>query len=149
MKDYQEFQFGWIIFVFVIAEQMLITYFYLHVIGDRPLQTNGFLVINLLSMLTYLLFYGLTTKITADSLKVSFGIGLVSKRIQLNRISTVETVKNPWYDGWGIRFIPKSMLYNISGWQAIELKFSDTDKVLRIGTSNAMKLKNEIEKRLT
>jgi len=149
MKDYKEFQFGWIIFVFVIPVQILITYFYLNNIGDRPLQTNVFLAINLIIIVTYLLFYGMTTIITVDSIKISFGIGLIKKSVQLLRIMTVEPVKNPWYYGWGIRFIPKGMLYNISGSEGIEIKFIDTDNVLRIGSKDSFKLKQEIEKRLS
>ena len=149
MNDHKEFQFGWIIFIFVIPVQILMTYFYLNGIGDNPLETNGFLVISLIIVLTYLLFYGLTTRITVDTIKISFGIGLIRKTIQLSRIKTVEPVKNPWYYGWGIRFIRGGMLYNISGSDAVELKFTDTDKVIRIGTKDPMKLKLEIKKRLT
>lgn len=148
MEDHKEFQFGWIIFVFVVPVQILITYFYVNDIGDNPLGTNGFITINLIIILTYLLFYGLTITIADKQITVSFGIGLIRKNIQLSQIKNVETVKNPWYYGWGIRFIPKGMLYNINGLDGIELKFNDTDKVIRIGTKDSMKLRQEIEKRL-
>lgn len=148
MQDYKEFQFGWIIFVFIVPVQVLITYFYLNGIGDRPLETTGFLIINLIVILTYLLFYGMTTSVTSESIKVSFGIGIISKRIQLTRIMNITNVKNPWYYGWGIRFIPGGMLYNISGSDGVELKFTDTSRVLRIGSKDWRRLKLEIEKRL-
>ena len=147
MNDYKEFQFGWLIFIFIIPAQILMTYLYLNGIGDTPLETTGFLIISLMIVLTYFLFYGLTTSVTADQLTVSFGIGLIRKRIQLKRIKSVETVRTPWYYGWGIRFIPKGILYNIHGFDGVELKFSDTDRVIRIGTSDSAKLKQEIEKR--
>ena len=149
MKDYTEFQFGWIIFVIMIPLQIMIFYFYLNDIGDRPLETNGFLIINLIIILIYSLFYGMTTRITDDSIRLSFGIGLIRKTIQLNQIMTIETVKNPWYFGWGVRFIPNGMLYNITGTAAIELKFKHTNKVFRIGSKDPLKLKQEIEKRLS
>jgi hypothetical protein len=40
------------------------------------------------------------------------------------------------------------MLYNIGGSDGVELKFSDTIRVIRIGTKDALNLKQEIEKRL-
>lgn len=148
MEDHKEFQFGWIIFVFFIPVHLLITYLYFNKLGDNPLDTNMFLIISLVMILTYLLFYGLTTSITADQITVSFGIGIIRKRIQISRIKTVETVKNPWYYGWGIRFIPKGILYNISGSDGVELRFNDTTRVIRIGTKDSLKLKQEIEKRI-
>lgn len=149
MQDYKEFQFGWIIFVLIVPLQVLITYFYLNGIGDRPLDTTGFLIVNLVVILTYLLFYGMTTSVTSESIKVSFGIGIINKSIQLNRIMNIGNVRNPWYYGWGIRLIPGGMLYNISGSDGIEIKFNDTERVLRIGSKDSMKLKLEIEKRLS
>jgi len=133
----------------MIPLQIMIFYFYLNDIGDRPLETNGFLIINLIIILIYSLFYGMTTRITDDSIRLSFGIGLIRKTIQLNQIMTIETVKNPWYFGWGVRFIPNGMLYNITGTAAIELKFKHTNKVFRIGSKDPLKLKQEIEKRLS
>jgi hypothetical protein len=148
MKDYKEFQFGWIIFVFVAPVQILLTYSYFNGIGNNPLETNGFIVINLIIMFTYLLFYGMTTRISVDKITVSFGVELIRKNIRLSRVKTAETTRNRWYYGWGIRFIPNGMLYNISGFDGVELKFKDTDKVIRIGTKDPVKLKEQIEKRL-
>jgi hypothetical protein len=86
----------------------------------------------------------MTIKIDERLLTISFGIGLIRKRIEIARIKNVETVKNPWYYGWGIRIIPKGMLYNISGTAGIELKFKDTERLVRIGTKNSTQLKQEI-----
>ena len=148
MKDYKEFQRGWILLAFIIPVQLLITYLYINGLGDKPLDGNSFMIISLLNMLVCLLFYGLTTTITTDKITASFGIGIIRKRILINRIKSVEAVRNPWYYGWGIRFIPKGMLYNISGLDAVQLNFKDTTRVIRIGTSDANALKLEIEKRL-
>jgi sulfite exporter TauE/SafE len=148
LKDFTEFQFSWLIFIFTISTQLLITSFYIAEVGDRPIGTNGFLIIISIFLLVYLLFYGLTTKISADTITVSFGIGLIRKRILINRISKVETVKTPWYYGYGIRFIPNGMLYNISGSEGIEIEFNDTKRVVRIGSKNPGLLKLQIEKRI-
>lgn len=149
MKDYKEFQFGWILFVFMIPMQIMVAYFYYNDIGDRPLETSVFWVINLIIFLICLLFYGMTTKLKTDTISLAYGIGLVRRRIQLNKIKSIEIVKNPWYYGRGIRLIPKGVLYSIQGSDGIELKFNHTDRLVRIGTKDPMKLKQEIEKRLS
>jgi len=148
MKDYKEFQPGRIIFFTIIPVQLLITYLYFNGLGDKPLDINSFIIISMLNALTCLLFYGLTTVITVDKIMVYFGIGIIRKRILINRIKSVEAVKNPWYYGWGIRFIPKGMLYNIGGLDGVELKFKDTNRVIRIGTKEPNKLTEEINERL-
>lgn len=149
MKDFKEFTFGWITFACAIPIQILLTYLYINNIGDRPLPTNVYIIITLTFLTIYLLFYGLTTKVTLDTITISFGIGLIRKRIELKRVKSIETVKSPWYYGWGIRIIPNGTLYNISGSDGVELKFNDTDRIIRIGTKDSSTLKKEIKKRLS
>lgn len=148
MKHYKEFTFGWLIFVFVIPIHLLFTYWYLTSIGGSPMDRNNYVITTSVFVLVCLLFYGMTTRIGADTIEVSFGIGLIRKRIQLQRIKSVDTVKSPWYYGWGIRIIPHGMLYNITGTDGVELTFKDTSRIVRIGSRDAATLKNEIEKRL-
>lgn len=148
MKDYKEFTFGWMILAFLIPIHVLLTYLYINEIGDSPLGTTGYFLITLTFILTYVLFYGLTTRINSDIITVSFGIGLIRKRIPLKRIKTVERVKSPWYYGWGIRLIPNGILLNMSGSAGVELKFKDTGRIVRIGTKDSLRLKKEIDKRL-
>jgi hypothetical protein len=45
-------------------------------------------------------------------------------------------VRNPWYYGWGIHFIPGGMLYNAAGLSAIELRLTN-GRCLRIGSGEA------------
>jgi hypothetical protein len=148
MKDYREFTFGWLIFAIVIPIHFLLTYLYFNNIGDRPMSTNVYVVITVGLALTYILFYGLTTKVTAEKIIVSFGPGIIKKRIPLKTIKSVDPVKSPWYYGWGIRIIPNGVLHNISGRDGVELRFNDHKGIIRIGTKNSLMLKNEIEKRL-
>ena len=51
--------------------------------------------------------------------------------------------------GWGIRIIPNGMLYNVGGSRGVELRFTDTTRIIRIGTKDALKLKSEINRQLT
>lgn len=148
MKAYKEFTYGWIVIIFLVATQLVLIYLFLTQAGDRPLGTMGFLLFTALFILVFLLFYGMNTSVTAELITVSFGIGLIKKKISVKRIKSVETVKTPWYYGWGIRLIPKGVLYNMSGTSGVELKFHDTTQVIRIGTKNPGLLKKEIELRV-
>lgn len=148
MTSFKEFTFGWIVFIVVIPLQLLNSYFYFYQTGSRPILPEAFITLTLFNAIILILFYGLTTHIKQNQIVLSFGIGLIHKRIHLKRIKSVEVVRSPWYFGWGIRFIPHGMLYNINGTHGVELRFHDTKRVIRIGTPNPERLKSEIKKRL-
>jgi hypothetical protein len=83
------------------------------------------------------LFYSLQTAIAGDQLRVSFGIGLISRTIALGDVRTARTVRNKWYYGWGIRYLgPDGWMFNIAGLEAVELEFK-SGKKFRIGTDDA------------
>jgi len=147
-SNYKEFQFGWLIFAFMIPAYILIVYLYVNELGQKPIGSNGFIFISVVTLLVYLLFYGMTTKINSDHIVITFGIGIIRKRILLNKIKEVIVVTNPWYYGWGIRLIPGGILYNISGNKCIELTFHDTGRKVRIGSKDSSRLKTELEKRI-
>jgi hypothetical protein len=148
MKDYKEFQFGWVTFIILIPIQIFVAYLYFNELGDRPLDKNTFLFVNGTFFLVYCLFYGMTIKVDTEKIDISFGPGVIRKRISVGKIKNIDTIKNPWYYGWGIRLIPNGWLYNVSGSDGIELRFNDNKRVIRIGTKDSTKLKDEIIKRL-
>ena len=148
MKTYKEIQFGVWIFAFLIPLQLVILYNFWKDVGPNSPGIGELIAISLVVIVTFILFYRLTTKITPDLITVSFGVGLLRKRIPIKRIKSVTEVKNPWFYGWGIRFIPNGMLYNISGLNSVEISLNDSDKIIRIGTSDSSQLRQEILKRL-
>ncbi|MEQ8361880.1 MAG: hypothetical protein RIF39_03125 [Cyclobacteriaceae bacterium] len=148
MNDYKETQIAWLIFAFIIPVQLLLTYFFVYDIGEKPMGIKSFVIGQVVLTSLYFLFYGMTTTITSEKILIAFGIGIITIKIPLKRIAGVRPVKNPWYYGWGIRFIPNGMLYNISGSLGVELQFNDSSRVARIGTKDPQQLKQEIEKRL-
>jgi len=91
----------------------------------------------------------MTTTIEGDVLRISYGIGLIRKTIHLSEIGSVEVVRSPWIYGWGIRFIPNGMLYNIKGLSGVELTFKGRSRIIRIGSSNADALRDAISKEIT
>ncbi len=149
MKEYEEFQFGWLTFIILVPIQIFVAFLYFNELGDRPLDGNTYLFVNGIFLLVYFLFYGMTIKVDTERINISFGLGVIRKSIKIDKIINVDTIKNPWYYGWGIRLIPNGWLYNISGSDGIELKFGDKRRIIRIGTKDSGKLKNEIIKRLT
>ena len=77
MGTYKEFQFSWLIFAFIVPTQGLITYLYLNNLGDKPMDTDAYVVMMAVFVIVYLLFYGLSTEIDSETIKVSFGIGII------------------------------------------------------------------------
>lgn len=148
MKDFKEFTFGWLIFVLAIPIQLLLTFLYVNNLGDRPLGTAPYIVSMVIFVFICFTLYGLTTKVSSSAITVSFGVGLIRKKILLDRIRSVAIVESPWYYGWGIRLIPNGTLYNISGSHGVELAFKDTDRIIRIGTKDPVTLRKEISRRL-
>ena len=146
MKEHKEFQFGWLIFALVAPVQILITCLFINDLGDRPIDITGFSFVSFLFFLIYLFFYGLTTKVSEEKITVAYGIGFPRRTIAMNRVKSVETVKSSWYYGWGIRVFPNGMLYNITGTAGVELQFTDTKYVIRIGSKDSQRLKQEIQK---
>lgn len=148
MNQYREFQFSWLVFGIFIPVQLLMTFLYVNDIGDRPMSTQGFWGITALLFVTVLLFHGMETTVDDRTIKMSFGIGLIRKRIAIERIKSIEIVSTPWYYGYGIRLIPNGWLYNARGPHGVELRFVDRNRVIRIGTKDPAQLKKEIERRL-
>ena len=145
-KIHKEFQFCWIIFLIFIPMQILLTFAFINQWGNNPLNLIVYLICNLIFLICYLLFYGMTVTIDNTYIHISFGIGLISKKIEIKRIKSVTIVKNPFHFGLGIKIIPNGMLYNVHGLNAVELRFNNTKKAIRIGSNENHHLKNIIEK---
>ena len=93
-------------------------------------------------------FSSLTVVIGEDEVEARFGPGPISKRFKLNEIESCQVVKNHWYYGWGIRLTPHGVLYNVSGFDAVEIKLR-TGKKFRIGTDVPQELEEAIRQAIT
>ena len=89
-------------------------------------------------------FHSQTVEITDGVIKTSMGIGLINKSININSIKGCRVVTNSLYYGWGIRFIPGGIMFNVSGLSAVEL-ILDNNRVFRIGTDDSKNLASTIE----
>ena len=90
-------------------------------------------------------FGTLQVNIDENHLRIKFGYGIFYKKFSLNEITSAKTVRNHWYYGWGIRlwFWPKMWIYNVSGFDAVEIKLKN-GKMYRIGTNEPKKLEQAI-----
>ena len=98
--------------------------------GSGPKVLVGVIAILTLCLL---LFPTLTAVVQRDRLRCFFGIGMIRREIPVTEILAVSVVRNPWSYGWGLRLIPGGSLWNVSGFDAVELRLHD-GKLFRIGT---------------
>ena len=121
---------------------------FLYAFGDNPLDLSMLTIIYTLFALITLIFYGLFIEISEKKITLRFGIGLIRRSIDIDSIEYVECVRNKWWYGWGIRLTPHGWMSNVSGLDAVEIKYKNMDKKFRIGTDDSKKLKEEIQKRI-
>ena len=90
-------------------------------------------------------FSSLNVRINKEHLHIKFGYGIFKKKFNLKDIVSAKSVKNHWYNGWGIRvwFWPYMWIFNVSGFDAVELKMRN-GKIYRIGTDEPKKLEEAI-----
>jgi hypothetical protein len=81
------------------------------------------------------LFSSLTITVNADEVSWSFGPGFWRSEIARNTIQSVAIVQNHWWTGFGIRMRPGWRLYNVSGFDAVELRLQSGD-IVRLGTDD-------------
>jgi len=119
------------ILVFIIAAVMLPAY---------QVFNNPVLIVGILLLIALALFYDLKVEIRNNTITCKFGIGVIQRQIPILEIKEAKAVKNPWYAGWGIRWLPgQYWLWNASGFDAVELLFKDGRR-FRIGTDEPEKL---------
>ena len=128
IKRYEHTQVGYLVILAMTAAMVWIGVV-LAIAGINWIAIGVLVVI----AVALVLFSSLTVVIWEDELEVRFGPGPIRKRFKLNEIESCQVVKNRWYYGWGIRLTPHGVLYNVSGFHAVEIKLG-TGKRFRIGT---------------
>lgn len=98
--------------------------------------------------LILVLFYKLDVQVTDQDVTFRFGIGLIRRKIPLDQIIDAKVVKNSIWSGWGIRVGPSFTLYNVSGFNAIELTLKGKKRKVRIGTTVPEKLSQYINQKV-
>ena len=89
----------------------------------------------------------LTIEIKEGFLKFWFGPGIFSKTFDLKEIASCRKTKTHWWYGWGIHLTRKGWLYNVSGFEAVEIKLK-TGKTFLLGTNEPEVLEKAIKSNL-
>lgn len=149
MIKYKNFQFGWVIVVSFLILIIWITFAYINQWGNSPIDIYGYILFLTIFGGLLLVFSGMTVIVTDKHLKIRFGIGLFSKKIELSSVKSVTIQKYPFYCGYGIRMLPNGILYNVSGKHAVEIKIKGKKNSILVGTNDWDNLKDVIEKSIS
>jgi hypothetical protein len=134
MKSYKHTQIGYLLIIALGAATLLI--------GRLTIITRfnpGAILLLVLMILFLAIFATLTVEVKEQTINIQFGIGIIRKRFSLKDVQTYRAVKNPWYYAWGIHVIPNGLIFNVSGWEAVELQMKNGTKY-RIGTDDVQGL---------
>lgn len=148
--NYKHTQYSYLMMIITLIVLLFFIYLYFTARAEIPSYdswTN--LIVNTVMLIIIFIhssFCCLTVKIDNSYLKIKFGFGIFSKKFKLSEIKSVEIVKNHWYYWWWIRvwFWPYMWIYNVSGFDAIEIVFID-NKRIRIGSDEVDKLSKAIK----
>ena len=124
---YRHTQVGWVTIGSILGGGLLLVL----LAGVRELPGAWIAVLPLL--LAGLLFATLTVEVDASELRVGYTGGVIHKRFALADVRSVRAVRNPWYYGWGIHKLRGGWIWNVSGFDAVELVLVD-GSVWRVGT---------------
>jgi hypothetical protein len=95
-----------------------------------------------------LMMYALTVTIDDTHIRVRFGPGVFFKKFPLAEITEIGPKYKTYFWGWGIRWYPGGWLYNIAGFDSVEIIFKNGKKT-RIGTDEPQQLAEAIRRAIT
>jgi len=87
----------------------------------------------------------LTVRIQDDQLQVRFGLGFPRKTVRVADIAAAEITRTTFLEGWGLRRTRRGWLYNVSGFDAVQLRLTN-GRSLMVGTDEPRRLKAAIER---
>lgn len=140
---YRHTQFGWVMFYSSLAAIAIDA----AIAGIVPPPKWPALAVMPVLLITLILFINLTVTVDGEAVRIVFGIGLIRKAFRLPEIRSVQPVRNPILYGWGIHLTPRGWLFNVSGFEAVELEMKNGRRY-RIGTDEPEKLCETIRARL-
>ena len=138
---YKHTQVGYVTGGVLLAALPLI--YFAFMVEDGELGAFGYAVLGAFGVLA-VVFSSLTVQVTDRELVFYFGPGFWTRRFALHDIISVKVVRNSPLYGWGIRYTHHGWLYNVSGFQAVELTIRGEGQI-RIGTDEPEALKRVLE----
>lgn len=144
---YKHTQIGYLMLSVALATML----FFIWINSIIPPEENSTFITIFMGLIVLLLLSFALLQIAIDEkyLRIKFGYGIFRKKFLLSEIVLVKAVRNHWYYGWGIRiwFWPYMWIYNISGFDAVEITMKN-GKIYRIGTDESKNLERAIAKSL-
>ena len=145
MTLYKHTQIGYLILFVALAVTVFFAWLYWNIPETEPRH----IVAALMTVIVFILvsFSTLTVTIDEQFVQIKFGYGIFRKKFSIENIASAKAVKNHWYYGWGIRiwFWPYMWIYNVSGFDAVEIVMRDR-KVYRIGTDVPSELETALQR---
>lgn len=123
---YKSTQIGWVV-IFIV---LLLMTFLAFTVNAFVLKLCG-----AICLLVILLCYKLTITIDNHWIRFSMGIGLISGKFNLINVVDCKTVDYLPL-GWGVRFRPGKIIYNVSGSKALELTLKNRNVKVLLGSDN-------------
>jgi hypothetical protein len=102
-------------------------------------------VIEVILLISAIVFSKLTIKIDGETLRACFAMGLICRKVPLAAIAACEPIRIRWWHGWGIHLTPYGWLYNVSGLDAVAITLRDGRK-FALGTDDPQALVYAIER---
>lgn len=113
-----------------------------------PAGRGGLLIsamIEVILLISAIVFSKLTIKIDGESLEASFVTGLIRRKVPLAEIAACEPIRIRWWYGWGIHLTPYGWLYNVSGLDAVAITLVNGRK-FALGTDDPQGLVDAIRR---
>lgn len=136
---YRHTQVGWVTLGSIGAGVVLIV-----VLLGGIRELPGASLVALPVLLIGLLFATLTVEVDANELRASFTFGVIRRRVPLSELRQFTAATNPWYYGWGIHKLRGGWIWNVSGFEAVELVLAD-GSLWRVGTDEPRALVRVLE----
>lgn len=114
----------------------------------HPQQQLWMTIVVIVLVLSLILFHSLTVSIDEKYLRLRMGVSLIRIKFKISGIVKAYPVKNKWYHGWGIHLTGKGFLYNVSGFDAVEIVLA-SGSIHRIGTDEPSVLAQAINQSIS
>lgn len=91
-----------------------------------------------LSALPFAMFWRLRTSVDQEAVHVAFTFGWPKRTFPIEAVDAHTPARTRWYFGWGIRLIPQGWMFNVWGFDAVDVAYrtNGTIKTFRIGTDD-------------
>ena len=132
-KSYKEIQNFKVINLIFISLMLIITVLFVFEMGStgKTLDLNAYVFFELICLAVLLLFYKMVIRIKRKTIIISFGVGLIKKKILIQEIKKETIIKKriSGFNGLGIRNTPDGLLFNTSSGEAIVFSTKFNQKI--------------------